>query len=296
MYELPRGPSHPISYDSLISILGTYVHPNWITRRRKELATSLRFLSQLRPQENDTSHPFEANSYGRRALIYITMKFRRRPSPWLLLLLPSIASAISSAGQDSISSVLSKRIDPQDSKTAPDPSILVDSNRPSYVGTKDAPVDGKDGKPHAGPFVDSGEKGGKKSLSPSLYDVDEAASAKAPLPLKNAPADPTIVDGVKIPQTNDGVMDDPDRAKPKQGTTGTEGGVSEKDKARKAQEGQTGERTEKKPGSPKEAPPLPESEQARIGKVKELDADDDGLAGLEVYLGLICYLNKANSI
>ena len=104
-------------------------------------------------------------------------------------------------------------------------------------------------------------------------------------------------DGEKIPTVNDGVMDDPHRQLPKEGTTGTEGGVSEKDKARKAQEGQTGEKLEKKPDSPKEAPPLPHSEETKIKsekgektKLKDADSHDDdaaeGLGGLEV-----CQLN-----
>ena len=89
-------------------------------------------------------------------------------------------------------------------------------------------------------------------------------------------------------------MNDPSRELPRQGTTGTEGGVSEKDKARKAQEGQTGEKLEKKPDSPKEAPPLPLSEQEKISKGekdakveknkgKDSDIDDASeLLGLEV--------------
>ena len=117
-----------------------------------------------------------------------------------------------------------------------------------------------------------------------------------------------MVDGQKIPDVNDGVMNDPERQLPKDGTTGTEGGVSQKDKDRKAQEGQTGERLEKKPDPPKEAPPLPHSEQELIKtgnekvdkdtkkpKAKEADPDDDyELAGLEVCLGLEC-LSKARA-
>ncbi|KAL3426068.1 hypothetical protein PVAG01_02859 [Phlyctema vagabunda] len=208
------------------------------------------------------------------------MKFRRRPSPLLLLLLPSIATAIAPG---SSAPRLVKRVESLDTKIAPEaPVVDGTASRQSFVGTKDAPVDGKDGKPHAGPFVDAGEKGKKPS-------TDESELAKDLPPLKNAPADLTVVDGVKIPQSNDGVMDDPGRTKPKVGTTGTEGGVSEKDKARKAQEGQTGEKTEKTPGSPKEAPPLPQTEVVKTGRVKELDTPDDdveALSGLEKPAGL----------
>ncbi len=73
-----------------------------------------------------------------------------------------------------------------------------------------------------------------------------------------------MIDGKKIPETNDGVMDDKNRPEPKQGTTGTSGGVSEKDKARKAKEGKTGKSVGNKPETPKEAPPLPHSEQEKI--------------------------------
>jgi hypothetical protein len=210
------------------------------------------------------------------------MKFRRRPAPLLLLLLPSLA-AIAAGAQDRTQSTLSKTTQPRDAKLDPNPSPIVDLNTKSKydIGTKDAPVDGKDGKPHAGPFVGS-EKDAKKSKSSSddgelVVGKEDWADLKAP-------------DGGKIPPVNDGVMDDPNRELPKQGTTGTEGGVSEKDKVRKAKEGQTGEKLEKKPDSPKEAPPLPVSEQGRLKsektKAKDSDDNDDDIGGLEVSLFL----------
>ena len=156
--------------------------------------------------------------------------------------------------------------------------------------TKDAPVDGKDGKPHAGPFVDA-----EKDRKPIKATTEDGELVVKKPPLKGAPADLTIVDGKPIPEVNDGVMNDPLRALPKQGTTGTEGGVSEKDKTRKALEGQTGEKVEMKPDSPKEAPPLPHSEQEKIqGEKEKVDPygkkskgkdkldDVSDLAGLEV--------------
>jgi hypothetical protein len=208
------------------------------------------------------------------------MKFRRRNAPLLLLLVP-FASALSGA-QDVIPSAVTKegraseRIDAK-------PSPLIDLSKPKYdVGTKDAPVDGKDGKPKVGPFVGSEKDQKTKSGAEDTESVlaigkDHSSELVSP-------------DGETIPAFNDGVMDDPNRELPKQGTTGTEGGVSEKDKARKAQEGQTGEKLEKKPDSPKEAPPLPLSEETKIKgekpKVKDSDYDDEddieGLAGLEV--------------
>jgi len=214
------------------------------------------------------------------------MKFRRRPSPLLLLLLPSLATVLVAAAQDGTEATLSKAPRPRDAKVDTTPSPIIDlTTKQKYdVGTKDAPVDGKDGKPHAGPFVSSEKdfkKDSKKSKTSSedgelVLGKDEYADLKAP-------------DGGKIPAVNDGVMDDPNRELPKQGTTGTEGGVSEKDKARKAKEGQTGEKLEKKPDSPKEAPPLPVSEQVKLKseKTKSKDSDDDSdddFAGLEVSL------------
>ena len=208
------------------------------------------------------------------------MKFRRRPAPLLLLLLPSLATALSAAAQDNSQSTLNKNTQVRDSRLDPNPSPVVDLNTKSKydIGTKDAPVDGKDGKPHAGPWVGTEKDVKKPKSSPEDGELVVGKEDISDLP-----------DGIKIPQVNDGVMDDPNRELPKVGTTGTEGGVSEKDKARKAHEGQTGEKLEKKPDSPKEAPPLPHSEQPKLkteSKSKDLDDDyadiGEGLGGLEV--------------
>ncbi len=165
-------------------------------------------------------------------------------------------------------------------QSAYEAAIVGGSQAPSKkydVGTRDAPVDGKDGKPHSGPFVE-------------IENLRSADSKKDLPPLKDQPADPTIIDGVRIPESNDGVMDDKNRPEPKQGTTGTGGGVSEKDKVRQIKEGLTGEKVEKKPEAPKEAPPLPHSEQEKIlgekEKPKEKSKSDiktpDDVLGLEV--------------
>lgn len=209
------------------------------------------------------------------------MKLRRRHAPLFLFLVP-IAAALSAAAQDNIQSTLSKQTQPRDpTKLDPVPSPIVEASKGKFdVGTKDAPVDGKDGKPHAGPFVGSEKESKTKVMSDDAEIV---------LGVGKEDASELAVLGGKIPQVNDGVMNDPTRQAPKQGTTGTEGGVSEKDKARKAHEGQTGEKLEKKPDSPKEAPPLPLSEEVRIqsdrGKAKDDNEDDsaEGLAGLEVW-------------
>jgi hypothetical protein len=143
--------------------------------------------------------------------------------------------------------------------------------------TKDAPVDGKDGKPKIGPFVGSD----KDTIKTKTEDLETVLGK-----VKEEASDLVSKDGSKLPAVNDGVMNDPGRELPKEGTTGTEGGVSEKDKARVGG-------TFKTPDSPKEAPPLPLSEDAKSKiektKAKDTDADeDDGLGGLEVCSCLEC--------
>lgn len=103
------------------------------------------------------------------------------------------------------------------------------------VGTKDAPVDGKDGMPHEGPFV---ETNAERSRKKSKETGDEEL---APAALK------TTVEK-DIPLSNDGVMDDAGRLGPAEGTRGTEGGVSGKS---------TSKLLDKIPDPPKESPPLP---------------------------------------
>ena len=140
------------------------------------------------------------------------------------------------------------------------------------VGTKDAPVDGKDGRPHLGPFVETGAERDRKKAKES---GDEATISKA---VPSSIAGGALSDDIsKMPETNDGVMDDPNRTGPKEGTRGTEGGITEKSKDRK--EGQPdGAKPEKKPDPPKEIPPLPHGEQE--GVAQKL-GKDDGKKGKE---------------
>jgi len=163
------------------------------------------------------------------------------------------------------------------------------------VGTKDAPVDGKDGRPHSGPFVETSAERDRKKAKES----GEEAKVSKPIPSSIAGAGASSEDVRKMPETNDGVMDDPNRTGPKEGTRGTEGGISEKSKDRKEGQTETG-KSEKKPDPPKEIPPLPHSEQETLGqkalkddgkKGKETGLDDDDkqkdnkqkeLGGLEV--------------
>ncbi|KAI6808420.1 hypothetical protein KC358_g13006, partial [Hortaea werneckii] len=137
------------------------------------------------------------------------------------------------------------------------------STRP-YVGTEDAPVDGLDGKPHAGPFVDTTPEETTKKGKGGAAKTSSAKPRPTSLEkFKDASND----DGWAlddIPEKNDGVMNDESRVAPKKGTTGTEGGISEKtkDRLRKGD-------PEKKPQAPNEAPPLPHKEQERIAEHQE---------------------------
>jgi hypothetical protein len=126
------------------------------------------------------------------------------------------------------------------------------SGKAKPVGTKDAPVDGKDGLPHQGPFVETGAERDRKKTKEN--DANEYAKK----PLKASDVEHSVEPGT--PLSNDGVMDDPHRRGPKEGTRGTEGGVSEKSKESK--------HMDKVPDPPKKEPPLPHSEVEEIGSEK----------------------------
>lgn len=221
------------------------------------------------------------------------MKLRLcRQSHLLLLVLPVLAAAAAVPTETTDSGIAVAR----DENRAVPPATVIGAQlagqKPTSlagVGTKDAPVDGKDGKPHAGPFVD------RTKPDPTAVAKDLPLESKKPIKLAGAPDDITYHEGQKIPETNDGVMNDLERPAPKVGTTGLEGGVSQKDQERKAHEGQYGTKLEKTPESPKEAPPLPLSEQELVDaqmlkdaktKAKQVDSHDEvsELGGLEVGL------------
>lgn len=199
----------------------------------------------------------------------------RRPIPLLLLLAsPCLIAAKDTLTNDEILALGHAR--PKEEAVAAAEGAKATQSPRRYVGTEDAPVDGLDGKPHAGPFVDTSPE------QTSSATISVTASTKKALPtlLEKFAAD------ADIPEKNDGVMNDEGRVKPKKGTTGTEGGVSEKDKAKLAKGGNV----ENKPQSPVEAPPLPHSEDKHIeGKgekaekavKEEKDADSEYNAGLE---------------
>ena len=202
------------------------------------------------------------------------MRFSTANSPLLLLLLPSLAAGLSPRAISSINDVDAAV---KGAGSGVDGSDKTGSFKKHGVPTRDAPVDGKDGKPHSGPFVETTDDDGLKHP-----------------PLKGRPDDPTLIDGKPIPKSNDGVMFDKNRDRPEKGTTtGTEGGVSEKEKARKAQEGKTGEKSFAQVESPKEQPALPHSAERKLKSSEDKstekgkqssDKDDDNTdyTGLDV--------------
>ncbi|OCK86288.1 UPF0016-domain-containing protein [Lepidopterella palustris CBS 459.81] len=201
------------------------------------------------------------------------MRIRKRPAPALLLLLPVLPVFAASLPNDSDGKQLARAVPVQE---YPAVSTLPQVSPPIKpdVGTKDAPVDGLDGKPHKGPFVE----GKPKKPAAGVEELLPAAT-KPPISSKKLPKEELL-----LPE-NDGVMDDPNRVAPEKGTTGTEGGVSAKDRDRKKQEDKTGEKVEKIPDPPKEAPPLPHGEQERVKDKTKTQSESStrklGAVGLE---------------
>ncbi|KAI2786460.1 hypothetical protein POX_g08846 [Penicillium oxalicum] len=122
-------------------------------------------------------------------------------------------------------------------------------------GSLDVPVDRMDGKPHAGPWVETTADRDRKTKS---NDGTGAGSAKDTFKASSGNR-PGIEAEAAIPNSNGGVMDDPSRPGPKEGTRGTEGGVSEKEKVNQA-------KSEKVPGSPKEATTASQREAKAVNR------------------------------
>ncbi|KAJ4018054.1 GCR1-dependent translation factor 1 [Fusarium irregulare] len=226
------------------------------------------------------------------------MKIRTKHSPLILLLLPAVANALSS---HDVTDIPGPATIPEQTDVLPQAGV-----KRHDVPTKDAPVDGRDGKPHHGPFIETEDHRKSAEAIPDAGSGAAVGSGSAPgtgtganieseaginaatkadaspdsLPeLKGRPNDPTVVDGEKIPESNDGVMFDKARVHAQEGTTGTEGGVTERYKARKLEEDLAGEETFRKPSSPKEAPPLPHSEEEKIRASEGEKTEDDTTGG-----------------
>jgi hypothetical protein len=183
-------------------------------------------------------------------------------APLLLLLLPTLAVSLATDATDDIDTLAPVRPD---------------------KGTKDAPVDGLDGKPHAGPFVYGTKERVKleskvEDLSSSRFS-DEVDKARAK--------------GQDIPDKVDSVMTDREgQRKGKGSIDGTEGGISQKERNR-AKSGSDG--GEKRPEGPNEVLEGHEHAKEKIvnaggGKdsasYKSLNKDENrkekGIGGLEV--------------
>ena len=185
------------------------------------------------------------------------MRLRHRSSSLLLILISCLhLTAALLSLDDTLTPVESKQ-----AKQAPEVANAGSKASVAGTGTKDAPIDGKDGRPHLGPFVETNAERDRKKAKDSSAD-----DTKVQKPIPSAIAD------AEMPETNDGVMDDPNRSGPKEGTRGTEGGISDKNRDKK--EGQLDSaKSEKKPDPPKEVPPLPHSEQKNL---EQKSAKDDG--------------------
>lgn len=181
-------------------------------------------------------------------------------SSTLLLLLPAISAALTDATyNDNINSRVSRETVGSNANLV-DPDIVAAN---VAKGAPDVPVDGKDGRPHAGPWVETNADRDRKIIKGST-ESDSSANHDSQIPSSQHLS---TEERKVIPHSNSGVMDDPYRTGPKEGTRGTEGGVSEKGK-----EGQF--TSEKVPGGPKEAPPLPHSETKKLS-----DSDDTRIGG-----------------
>jgi hypothetical protein len=185
--------------------------------------------------------------------------------------------------------------DPSDSRS-------IDSIIPTKPdkGTKDAPVDGLDGKPHAGPFVYDSAPKDKKKLDSKIEDLSSSKFSDE--------IDKAREEGWEIPERVDSVMTDREgERKGKSSVDGTEGGVSEKDR-KKAASGS--DKEEKKPEGPKEVLDNHEREKEKVikGNAKESsaskssakddkkDKNEKGLGGLEVSRTYDCTLYRLANI
>ncbi|KAF2803865.1 UPF0016-domain-containing protein [Mytilinidion resinicola] len=183
------------------------------------------------------------------------MRLRRRPAPLFLLLLPTLPVFASALPKDTDGKQVAR--DAKVQEYAAIPTIAPGSPGKLDIGTEDAPVDGLDGKPHAGPFVD-----GKQKKPPA--EVEDLLPVGTKLPDPKKKTQDLTKEEVAALKEEDGVMNDKNRATPKDGTDGTKDGVSAKTRERKEEEERTGEKAEKKPDPPKEAPPQPHDGKKKI--------------------------------
>lgn len=228
-----------------------------------------------------------------RSLPLFTMKMHLS-SPLILALFPVIATVV--ADITYYNKELPSRVPPESRDMSYTNSRLADADsivpiNAASRGTLDVPVDGKDGRPHAGPWVETSAERDRKSSRSS--DGIDLVSSKYDVKIPSSEYLSTE-DGRTIPHSNGGVMDDPHRVGPKEGTRGTEGGVSEKGKDNLLY-------LEKVPGKPKEAPPLPQSEQRKLSSSEGTDgswsrsADGTGNLGVLEVCRILIYPQAIHS-
>ena len=172
------------------------------------------------------------------------MKIGRRRTQLLLLLLASITT-VNALGGDLSAGDLGVN-----TGSTGEVGAAIGGSTGKPVGTKHAPVDGRDGMPHDGPFVETDADRTRKK---------QGAKVNEEIVVKESYKD-LLSDG-DLPKTNDAVMDDRAKSNPVEGTRGVEGGISEKSKDSRI--------TDKRPEQPKDARPMPHSEMDRMNK----DAD-----------------------
>ncbi|KAF2738105.1 UPF0016-domain-containing protein [Polyplosphaeria fusca] len=200
------------------------------------------------------------------------MKSRHSQKAAFLLLLSALRVLAASIPAEAEGQQVARAVVPALSDAS---TIASPSPTPGSKGTKDAPVDGFDGKPHEGPYID--DKPTIPNKQPAAIEELRPAVTRI-----SSTQEMTKEEWQKLAADGDGVMDDPDRTSPK-GNTGIEGGVSEKTKDRQEHEDKTGEKLEKVPEAPKEAPPTPHGEQERLKDTQDADATTRklGAQGLE---------------
>ena len=196
-------------------------------------------------------------------------------SPILLFLLPAIVNVAAESLRTDSSILTPREASPDPGTLIPDLQFLSSSPKAFRRGPPYAPLDGQDGKPHAGPWVEtSAERDRKKAKenaeSSEASDIkfnSQASSHDYPGP-----------DGKIMPHSNDGATDDPDKLGPKEGTRGSEGMSGNLRNGKQSKE--------RVPDSPKEAPPLPDSERQKVSLPDERvgDKEKGSLGVLEVWI------------
>ncbi|KAI9655057.1 MAG: hypothetical protein M1831_005017 [Alyxoria varia] len=158
------------------------------------------------------------------------MRVRLRTIRSALLLLLSLEHTTSALHTD-----VSKSLQRRDATPETDGSYSTPQT--SNVGTKDAPVDGQDGKPHAGPFVDSSSRKKDSVAGDSASSKRKSRSEKM--------------------EVEDEASDDEFSRKSEKAAPETEAGVSEKSRSKEAHESETGKEKYQKPKSPKDTAQVP---------------------------------------